>query len=405
MNTSSSRPRWVMAVLAAGIFVTALNMRTTIVSFPPMLEIIRADTGLSSSVVGLVMTLPVICFALLSLAAPAVAARLGLDRSLILAMALVCGGILIRVLPTIPPLYLGTVVIGMAIAIGNVLVPSMIKRDFPDHPGLMAAVYGLGMSLGGTLAAAVMVPIYQNTGLGWRGTLGVLAIPTAIAVLALLPRVWLIESSDLPGRRRPATPSLWKDLMAWQIALVMGLQSFFFYGLGTYAPTILTDNGMSESTAGFMWSICNLGAIPASFVMPLLFARGLNQRLLMMGVAAMFSISIVGMLVAPVTLTPVWMISMGIAGAGSFAAVLLFIVQRTPDAAHASALSGMSQAVGYGIAAVAPFLFGALHDLTGGWTAPILVVLAMIVPFVWAALGAGRPVLVGQAAPVAVVGD
>jgi CP family cyanate transporter-like MFS transporter len=394
-----------MAVLAAGIFVTALNMRTTIIAFPPMMEIIRDDTGLSSSVVGLVMTLPVICFALLSLAAPAVAARLGLDRALIVAMALVCIGILIRVLPTIPPLYIGTVVIGMAIAIGNVLVPSVIKRDFPNHPGMMTAIYGLGMSLGGTLAAAVMVPIYENTGLGWRGTLGVLAIPTAIAVLALLPRLWLVESSQLPGRQRPPTPRLWHDLMAWQIALVMGIQSFIFYGLGTYAPTILTDNGMSESTAGFMWSICNLGAIPASFVMPLLFARGLNQRLLMMGVATMFTISIVGMLVSPVTLTPVWMLAMGIAGAGSFAAVLLFIVERSPDAAHASALSGMSQAVGYAIAAVAPFLFGALHDLTGGWTPPILVVLAAMVPFVWAALGACRPVQVGQRVAVAVVGD
>ena len=285
----------------------------------------------------------------------------------------------------------------MAIAIGNVLVPSVIKRDFPDKPGLMTALYGLGMSLGGTLAAAFMVPLYQNTDLGWRGTMGVLAIPMAIAVLSLLPRLWLVDRFDTrAGRRIHPVPRLWGDLLAWQIAMLMAIQSFIFYGLGTWTPTILIDQGVSESTAGFMWSICNFGAIPASFVMPLLFGRGISQRMLMTGVTVAFGTAITGMLVAPATLTVIWMLALGIGGAASFAAVLLFIVERSPDGAHATALSGMSQAVGYGIAATAPFLFGALHDVSGGWAVPTGLVLLTLAPFFWAAMGASRPVMVGR---------
>lgn len=189
---------------------------------------------------------------------------------------------------------------------------------------------------------------------------------------------------------------MWRDLLAWQIALGMGLQTFVFYGLGTWSPTILTDNGMSESAAGVMWSICQLGAIPASFIAPFPFARGLNQRALVTVITAMFTTSISGMLIAPATLPWLWMLLLGMSGSSSFAAVLIFIVQRSPDAAHAAALSGMSQAVGYSIAATSPFLFGALHDLTGGWTVPVLMVLASMAPFLWAMLGASRHRLIGQ---------
>lgn len=317
--------RTLSIILAIGIFLTALNMRTTIIAIPPMMEIIRLDTGLSSTATGLIMTLPVICFAQLSLTAPAVARWIGLDLAIFGSMVLLCIGIAIRMAPSIPLLFVGTAVIGAAIALGNVLVPAVIKRDFPHHPGLMTALYGMGMAAGGTLAAGVMVPIYEGTGLGWRGTLGVLLLPALLAVVALLPRVRLNRRADAEVARS-AAPRLWRDLLAWQIALGMGLQSFVFYGLGTWSPTILVDNGMSESAAGVMWSICQLGAIPASFVAPFLFARGLNQRVLVTVITAMFTTSISGMLIAPATLPWLWMLLLGMSGSSSFAAVLIFIV-------------------------------------------------------------------------------
>lgn len=396
MRATSSPTRVFRIVLAVGIFLTAINMRASIIAIPPLMDIIRDDTGLSSTATGLIMTLPVICFAVCSLAAPQVSRRLGLDLTIFLSMAVLCGGILLRVAAPIPFLFIGTTVIGVAIALGNVLVPAVVKRDFPHHPGLMTALYGMGMALGGTLGAALMVPIYEGTDLGWRGTLGLMAIPAAIAAAVLVPRLRLNERPRRGAPRPGPAPRLWGDLLAWQIALCMGLQSFVFYGLGSWAPTILADNGMSKEAAGFLWSICNVGAIPTSFVAPFLFARGVNQRLLVTINTAMFVVAIGGMLAAPTTLTWLWMVLMGMGGSTAFAAVLIFIVQRSPDTAHAAALSGMVQAVGYGIAATSPFLFGALRDLTGGWTAPTAMVLVAMGPFLWAALGACRPGFVGQ---------
>lgn len=396
MTSPVRHSRALSIVLGVGIFLTALNMRTTIIAIPPMMEIIRLDTGLSSTATGLIMTLPVICFALLSLTAPAVARRIGLDLAIFGSMALLCAGILIRVAPSIPLLFVGTAVIGTAIALGNVLVPAVIKRDFPHRPGLMTALYGMGMAAGGTLAAAAMVPIHEGTDLGWRGTLGLLVIPALVAVATLIPRLRLNRRFQAGTIRGGPAPRLWREGLAWQIALGMGLQSFVFYGLGTWSPTIMVDSGMSESAAGVMWSICQLGAIPASFIAPFLFARGIDQRLLVTVIAAMFTTSIAGMLVAPASLPWLWMLLLGMSGASSFAAVLIFIVQRSPDPAHAAALSGMSQAVGYSIAATSPFLFGALHDLTGGWRVPVLMVLAAMAPFLWVMLGVSRHRMVGE---------
>lgn len=403
MTSPAPRSRALSITLAAGIFLTALNMRSSIIAIPPMMDSIRLDTGLSSTATGLIMTLPVICFALLSLTAPAVARRIGLDLTILGSMGLLCLGILIRVAPAIPLLFAGTAVIGAAIALGNVLVPAVIKRDFPQHPGLMTALYGMGMAAGGALSAAVMVPIHERTNLDWRQTLGLLVIPALIAVITLIPRVRLNSRLHSGTIRRGSAEHLWRELLAWQIALGMGLQSFVFYGLGSWSPTILIAHGMSESAAGVMWSICQLGAIPASFGAPFLFTRGLNQRVLVTIITAMFVTSISGMLLAPATLPWLWMLLLGMSGSSSFAAILIFIVQRSPDAAHAAALSGMSQAIGYTIAATSPFLFGALHDLTGGWTAPNLMVLAAMVPFLWAMLGASRHRLVGHPGDEAVL--
>ena len=158
--------RGIRYVLALGIFLAALNMRAPVIAVPPLLDTIRVDTGLSSSVAGLIITLPMVCFALFSLGAPQLARRAGLDWAVIGAMVLVAVGSLLRTASPVAALFTGTVVIGAGIAIGNVLVPALIKRDFPHSTGVMMAVYGLGMSIGGTLAAALVVPVQDWFGFG-----------------------------------------------------------------------------------------------------------------------------------------------------------------------------------------------------------------------------------------------
>ncbi|MGN6031416.1 MAG: CynX/NimT family MFS transporter [Thermomicrobiales bacterium] len=401
-----TRSRLAGVVLALGIVLVAINLRTTIIAFPPFMPVIRAETGLSATATGLLTTMPVMCWATLSLFAPRVARRIGFDWSLIAMIGLLSAGILIRVIPAIWSLYAGTLVIGVALALGNVVAPASVKRDFPHKPGLMMSLYGLGMSLGGAISAAVMMPIHLRTGLSWRLTLGLLVIPALLTLVALLPRLRMrsviaanaaLRAAERDDRNR-VRPRLWGDLLAWQISIFFGLQAAIFYGLGTWAPTILTDHGVSESTAGVVWACSQVGSIPASFIVPLMIQNGLPIRRLVIAIGGLFTAAIAGMLVLPAlspVLTAIWLILLGTAGASAMACTLMLMVLRSPDTEHAAAISGMSQAVGYAIAGVSPFLFGALHDLTGTWTVPTVVILATVVPIVWAGLGASRDRMLG----------
>lgn len=402
-----TRSRLAGIVLALGIVLVAINLRTTIIALPPFMPTIRAETGLSATATGLLTTLPIMCWATLSLFAPRVARRIGFDWSLIAMTGLLTAGILIRVIPAIWSLYAGTLVIGIALALGNVIAPASVKRDFPHKPGLMMSLYGVGMSLGGAISAAVVMPIHEATGLSWRNTLGLLVIPALITLAVLLPRLRMRsvlaanEAMRVADRANAhlARPRLWNDLLAWQISLFFGLQAAIFYGLGTWAPTIVTDHGVSQATAGVVFAVAQVGGIPASFLVPLMIQNGTPIRRLVLAIVGLFTVGIVGMLVLPALspiLTASWLILMNVAGASAMACTLMLMVLRSPDTEHAAAISGMSQAVGYAIAGVSPFLFGMLHDLSGGWTLPTVVILTTVVPIAWAGLGASRERMLGH---------
>ncbi|MGC4106241.1 MAG: MFS transporter [Thermomicrobiales bacterium] len=404
-------PRSTLAgiILALGIVLVAINLRTTIIALPPFMPTIRAETGLSATATGLLTTLPIMCWATLSLFAPRVARRIGFDWSLIAMVSLLSAGILIRVIPAIWSLYAGTLVIGVALALGNVIAPASVKRDFPHKPGLMMSLYGVGMSLGGAISAAAVMPIHEATGLSWRNTLGLLIVPALIALALLLPRLRMPSVLAANAAMRAAEsrsadtarPRLWNDLLAWQISLFFGLQAAIFYGLGTWAPTIINDHGVSQSTAGVIFAVAQVGGIPASFVVPLMIQQGLPIRRIITVICTLFTLGIGGMLLLPATspvLTAIWLILMNVAGASAMACTLMLMVLRSPDTEHAAAISGMSQAVGYAIAGVSPFLFGMLHDLSGHWTLPTVVTLCLVIPITWAGLGASRTRMLGHRA-------
>lgn len=395
MTISRNPTRFLLPALAIGIAVTAFNMRATIVAVGPLLEAIRDETGLSTTLAGLLTTLPVICFGALAAVAPKLARRFGIDLVIWLTMVGLTIGILIRLAPPVAMLFLGTLVIGASIALANVLVPAVIKRDFPDRTGLMTGVYTMGIAGGGSLAAGIMAPIHLRTRLDWRETLALLAIPSLLAVVVLIPRLRLnSRSRESVGSRAVAAPRLWRNRLAWQVSLFMGLQSFIYFGLGSWMATFLSDAGLSDERAGLMWSICNLAGLPFSFVVPVVAQRLPDQRPLVVGLIACWAVSIVGLLLAPAAYALLWMVLFGVAGGAALSLALMFIVLRTPDAAHASVLSGMAQAIGYTLAAFAPFLFGALHDLTGSWDASVAMIGLTLVPMLWAGWFAGQRRLV-----------
>jgi CP family cyanate transporter-like MFS transporter len=382
---ASSRLRTPAAVGVALVLV-ALNLRLALGAVPPVLDDIRRSYGLSSSAAGLLTTAPVLCFSLAAPLAPWLSRRLGQEQLLLACVGVIVAGIVVRLVPGVAPLFLGTVVLGVAIAVGNVIVPSIVKRAFP-RPGAMMGAYTMSLSASAALGAGLTVPLEDALG-SWRVALAVWALPAVLAGLA-----WSVEAHGAGREPSPGVSQvveLRRDRTAWLVTASLALQSFLFYALLGWTPDILRDAGLSSVAAGAQLSIAMVCGIPASLLLPVLAGRGRDQRALAFVAPGLWAAGLVGLLLAPGTATAVWMVLAGLGQGAGIAFALTLVVLRAPDGVHAASLSGMSQGVGYALGAVGPFALGALHDATGGWTWPLLTMLATTAGLLACGLGAGR---------------
>lgn len=385
-------------LLVTGIVIAAANLRAALTSVGPLIGEIRADTGISGGAAGLLTTLPLICFAALSLLAPALARRFGTRRVLTSSLLLLAAGIALRSVPPVAALFAGTVVLGLAIAVGNVLLPSLVKRDFPAHTGLLTGVYITVMNTGAALGAGVSVPLARQGDFGWRGALGVWAL---LALLAAVVWLFLLRGGRPMGSPE-ATPTphgerryggLWKSQLAWQVTLFMGLQSVVFYASIAWLPEVLQSDGLSAAQAGWMVSLMQFVGIPTALFAPILAGRCSSQRGFLAAAALLSGAGILGLLLSGgsgVTVTALWVSLLGLGQGASISLALILFVLRTTDAGGAAALSGMAQSVGYLLAATGPFLVGVLHDLTHSWSLPLALLFAVAMGLLFAGLGAGR---------------
>ncbi|WP_309057176.1 MFS transporter [Streptomyces sp.] len=385
------------AVLLAGIVLASLNMRAALAGVAPLVGEIAEDFGLSSTAGSLVTSVPVLFLGLGALAAPWLGRRFGAERVLFAALLLLGTGILARVLPSVYALYAGGVLVGTAIALLNVLMPGLIKRDFPGRAASMTSVYTGAMIAGATVAAAAAVPLEEALGGGWRGSLGFWSLLAAVAALAWLPQVAIARGrtgQGTPGRAVPAASGrpagLRRSALAWQVTLFMGLQSLWTYVLVAWMPTIFTDHGMSRSTAGVIFAFNNLTQVAGAFVVPLLAGRTRDQRALVVLVTTLVAAGYAGLLVAPVQGAWLWSGLLGVGQGGAVGLALTLIVLRSGDAVTAARLSGMAQTVGYLLAAAGPLVAGALHQATGSWTLPLSLVLGVCATALAVGLAAGR---------------
>src|SRR5919112_1315988 len=229
-TAESGRSRLRKLILVLGIVLLAANLRPALTGVAPLIGQIRADTGLSNGVAGLLTTLPLLAFGLLSPIAPRVARRFGMERMLLASLLVLAAGILLRWAEAVAALFLGTVVLGAAIALGNVLLPGLVKREFPEHAGLMTSVYTAALGISAALAAGVSVPLAQLTGIGWRGSLALWALPAFLGAVAWIPQ---LRRSGRPegasARSSQRVSGLWRSPLAWQVTLFMGLQSLAYY--------------------------------------------------------------------------------------------------------------------------------------------------------------------------------
>lgn len=367
--------------IVTAVFLVALNLRPAVVAIGPVANDLADQAGLNAFAIGLLTTLPLVCFGALAPVGPPLARRFGVERATMIALVLVGSGIAIRLLPSTVALFAGSLVVGAGIALGNVLLPAVVKSRVPKHTALVMAVYSVALNGGVVLAAALTVPIRDSLGGDWRVALGSWGVLALIALSAWLP---LTTTRTKNTDDQEARYRVWRSRLGWSAAGFIGLQSLVFYALNAWIPTLLQDAGMSDTEAGLMLGLSALLGIPGGLIMPLAATRLRQQRMLTALVSGAFLIGMLGLLWEPVSLAVLWMILIGLAqGAGISLALTLFVLRtRTPEGT--TQISAMAQCAGYLIAAIGPFTAGALYELTNGWTIPLLFLIITLAPLVWA---------------------
>ena len=394
---SDARP-WVLLFVA--VCLVAVNMRMTITGVGPLLEQIAADQGVSAAALGWLASVPLIAWAVVSPLAHNLSVRLGLSRTITCSLVALLIGTVWRSLPGGPlHLWLGTALIGAALAIGNVLLPAVIRRDFETRVPLVMGLYTALLGGLGAVSAGYVVPVAAldigGGALGWRFALlttGAL-IPVAIVVWVSATRSRRTKDPSTAGNIHTsaagsggagagaATGSggvggrVWLDPIAWWVACYMGLQAALFYIIATWLAPVSTSAGRSPVEAGIDVMLYQIVAIAGSLLLPFVY-RGRGR----LWVPAVIPVIIAGAFACVVLLPSdptLWIMLGGLGSGMSLSISLLFMVEKASDYWTAGALSGMAQSVGYLIAAAGPITFGALHEASGGWIVPLALLLAI----------------------------
>lgn len=377
---------------AIAIVIVGLNLRPAIVAVAPVFDVLTVRLELSSVLAGALVTLPVLCFGVLGPLAPALARRIGFERSLALVLLAVILGSALRLIPTVAGLFSGTLLLGAGIAIGNILLPGLIKRDFAHRLGLMSGLFSACLTAGATLAAGLTLPIAEAAGWEWNEALAAWGLFAIFGLACWAPFLAQSKVAGSTGESRRIRLS--KDPVAWLVTAFFGLQSLNFYSTTAWLPTILIDQGHDPVFAGLMLSLVNLVSIAPSLAIPLFLDKLRSQVGFAIATCIVYFAAFGGMLFLPEP-TVLWMVLLGAAQGAGLGVGLTFIVLRTRDAQQATVLSGMAQSWGYLFAAAGPLVLGALRDWTGGWQVPLLVLFIALVPMLVTGALAGRPGFVG----------
>ncbi|MCK0754411.1 CynX/NimT family MFS transporter [Chromohalobacter japonicus] len=397
LSTSAMPRRGVLTLVA--LLLVALNLRPALTSVSPVLGNIAEALALSPSWQGILTTLPVLFLGLAAPLAPRLVRRIGPERSVFTALVVLAVALLTRPYIGTLGLFLGTAVAGGCIGIIGVLLPGIVKRDFPRRVSIMTGLYTVALNLGASAAAGTTEPLrqlldgaWQGVSQGasyspWQGALAFWLLPAVIAALFWLPQLKGTKPTRVPTRRGAR---LRHDSLAWQVSLFMGLQSSLAYIVFGWLPTILQDRGLAAVTAGLALSVSILLQVSTAILAPWIGSRMRDQRTVLIGVMTLTLTGLLGCLYAPIDSIWLWIVVLGLGQGGTFSMALTLLALRAPDATTAASLSAMAQGIGYTLAALGPLLVGVLHDWSGGWNVVGFLVSVLGLGALVMALGAGR---------------
>jgi CP family cyanate transporter-like MFS transporter len=359
-------------VLLLAVVLLGVNLRTVIASLPPLLPTIRQSLGLSSLLAGLLTTLPVACFGALALAAPVLARRIALERLLLACLALTAAAASLRGVGGVAGLFAGSVLSGVAVGVAQAVLPILLRTRHGAAVGVLTGAYSTALTLGATLAAGVAVPLAGAFAGSWRASLATWALPAAVAALA-----WIPAATRAPALLRAPPPApLRRERRAWAVAGYFGCQSMAFYAGLTWLPAILQSRGWSPSAAGWLLALASLVSALPAFLVPAVAGRRAGQRPLLAGVALTSATGVAGLMALP-ALAPLWMALVGGGQGGALGLGLILPVLRGRRPELVASLTAMTLSFGYLLAALGPWLLGAVHSIAGNWTAGLVVLLAM----------------------------
>ena len=380
------RPAVLLAIVWLG-----LNLRTVIASLPPLLPDIRADLGLSAAIAGLLTTLPVLCFGLLAPAARRLAHRLPLEAMLVGCALVTAVAAALRGIGTVAALFVGSILAGASVAMGQTALPVLIRIAFHRAVGTMMGSYSMALPIGATLGAGLAVPLQQALGGSWRASLALWAIPAALAAALWLPPA-LRRRTMITG---PEPERLRGRPLAWSVALYFGVQSAAFYATLAWLPEILDSDGWSARAGGALLALASLVSAVPALLLPVVAGRRASQAPLVAAVTTTASAGVLGLILAP-GLAPLWVVLIGLGQGGSLGLGLVLPVLRATSPGLVASLTAMTLSIGYLTAATGPWLIGAVHDLTSGWTAALGALLGLTLLQLVPGLAAARPRQIGD---------
>ena len=418
-----------------GIVALAVNLRASIVSLPPVFPELSASLHLSDAALSVLASVPVFCFGVFCIVAAPLSRRFGEERVLEVALVVLVAGLLLRgALPGVM-LFPGTALAAAAIALMNVLLPSLVKRRAPGRAGLLIGCYLLSLSAGSILASLIAVPVYRASGGSARLILGVWAVPAIVATVAWLPQ-WryrtkppgpatpplagpapaagpaagpsraaappgAVSAEAGPGPGRAAGLKVYRQVLTWQVTVFMGLQSLTFYAALSWLPVLIRDRGASAVHAGAMLALMGLGGAISVLLIPVLAHRAPSQRSLTAGTTAASAVGLAGVWFAPLAECPAWILVLGLGQGAGLSLAIYFTMARAPDPVTALSLSAFAQGTGYLVAATGPLFVGFLHTATGNWTVPIVALQAVTGGQLAAGLQAARARTLHRPGPTA----